>query len=99
MASGGQSLSFATVSDIAPEELRATAIGANNSMINLFGAIFPPLVTWIMQEHRTEQIYTQSDFTLGFLVMPIAYGIAFLIALVGIRETYCRAQQTVHFLG
>ncbi len=99
MASGGQSLSFATISDIAPEELRATAIGANNSMVNFFGAIFPPLVTWIMQEHKTEQIYTQADFTFGFFVMPIAYGIAFLIALIGIRETFCRAQQTVHYIG
>ncbi len=99
MASGGQSLSFATISDIAPESLQATAIGANNSMINLFSAIFPPLVTWVMQESYSGQIYTQADFTQGFLFMPLAYGFAFLIALFGIKETFCRAQQTVHYLS
>ncbi len=100
MAASGQSLSFATIADNVPEDLRATAIGANNSAITLFAAIFPPLVTWVMQKGIVAHgQYLASDFQVAFLLMPIAFGAAFLIALFGIQETFCRSQQTIHYLG
>ncbi len=86
VASGGQCLSFANVTDNAPEELQGIAVGANNSMIGLFGALFPLLMT----------IYTRGHFEIGFLLMPIAYGMAFLITLTGIRETFCRPQPALY---
>jgi MFS family permease len=99
MAVGSQSLSFAVIADNVPDELRATAMGANNSSITLFGAIFPLLVTWIMQSGGSHgKIYIQADFEVGFLMMPIAFAAAFLVALFGIRETYCRTQATVHMI-
>lgn len=99
VSASGQSLSFATITDNVPDELRATAIGANNSLVMLFGAIFPPLVTWIMQEEAgSDAIYRLIDFQIGFLLMPIAFGSAFLIALFGIKETFCRTQGTIHYI-
>jgi MFS family permease len=99
-AAGGQSLSFALISDVIPLELRATAIGASNSFAMMLASTIPVLVSWCIQYKMGDRIeYIQSDFQLGLTVMPIMFFIAFVIALFWIRESFCRQQDMVHYLN
>lgn len=87
----GQSLSFATIFDNVPEDLQGTALGANNTMIMFFASLLPLLATTIIQRQIGSQASpSPQDFELGFLLMPISFTAAFLIALFGIHETHCR---------
>lgn len=91
ISAGGQSLSFALIIEYVPYELRAAAIGANNTAVMSFAALLPPLVTFIIQSHvGTKHFLLPADFTQGLLLMPIAFAVATLISIVGIRETFCR---------
>lgn len=97
IAAGGQSLAFALITEYVPSELKATAIGANNTVVMLFAALFPVLSASIMQFHQElNYSFIQSDFTEGLLLMPISYALAGLICLFGTKETFCRQQQDIH---
>ena len=100
-ASCGHVVSFATISEHVEKRLHATAIGMNNSMIMLFAAILPTFVTAIIQyaAHSKESAdYTTAHFQEGLALMPVFYGIAFLVATFWIRETYCRQQNEIVLL-
>lgn len=91
MATGGQSLAFPLITEYVPEELKATAMGANNTAVMLFAALLPPAATTIIQSRvGTGTILHPDDFTVGFLLMPIAYALSGFIALLGIKETFCK---------
>lgn len=98
ISASGQSLSFAKMADNVPEELRATAIGLNNTAVMLFAALLPPFVTWLMEEQSRKAVYDLADFQFGFLMMPFAFCASFLVSLLFIKETFCRQQHTVHYL-
>ncbi|GAB4187909.1 MAG: MFS transporter [Simkaniaceae bacterium] len=101
-SSAAQVVSFPTIAEHVPKKLHSTAIGFNNTVITLFAGILPPFASSLIQEareltpHPTGLLYTQEDFTIGLSLMPIVYIAAFFIALIGIRETYCRQQHEVH---
>jgi len=99
-ASSGQSLSFATIVEQVPSELKATAMGANNTAIMLLAAFLPPAITiFIHPSGADHPHFITSDFTISFLTMPLCYLLASLIALFCIKETFCRQQNTVHYLS
>jgi len=92
MAAGGQSLAFALMVEYVPKGLRATAMGANNTAVMLFASLLPPLVTLLIQSDVGPlHLLATSDFTRGFLLMPLAFLIAGLIALFATRETFCKS--------
>lgn len=96
-AAGGQSLSFAVISEYVPLDLKGTAMGINNTMIMLFGALVPPIVTSYMQSlSGGSGTFTIVDFEIGLSIMPILYLVALLIAVFGIKETYCHQQNEVY---
>lgn len=96
-ASGAQSVSFALIAEHVSSKLHATAIGMNNTMITLFAALFPPIVSFFigrsasLRKASIEQ-FLPVDFQAGFFLMPIFYLCAFFIAVFLIRETFCRQQ-------
>ncbi|WP_420421319.1 MFS transporter [Simkania sp.] len=95
--SAAQSVSFAAIAEHVPSKLHATAIGINNTMIMLFAAILPPIVSAFIgrsaaMHHEKAGHFTAADFQAGFFFMPIFYLCAYLLALFFIRETYCRQQ-------
>jgi MFS family permease len=96
-ASAVQGVAFALVTEHVPAKLRATAIGTNNTMIMLFAAIFPPIVSYFIGKsaalhHETAGTFMQADFESGFFLMPLFYLFAYLISAFFIQETYCRQQ-------
>lgn len=96
-ASSGCSPAYATISEHVPENLQATSIGFNNSMITFFAAIYPPIVSFLIEWGVPEGvlIYSVADFRRGLLLMPIFYALAFIISLFFIKETYCRSRHEV----
>lgn len=92
----GQNISFALVAENSPKSLRATALAMNNTALTGFAAIVPPFVTSIIQHYSPGDHLTEMAFERGLLVLPLCFFIALLIAVFGIRETYCRQQTEIH---
>ena len=99
-ASGGQSVSFAVISEHVPRKLHATAIGLNNTFITFMGFLIPPIVSFMIVAVSPPgaKAFTEAAFEYGFIIIPLIYFIAFVIATVGIKETYCRQQHEVFTL-
>ena len=95
-AGGGQNMSFVFMSEHAPHSLRATALGLNNTAVMGFSAILPPIITSIMQFLRGDNPLSLTIFNQVLIAIPIVFGLALLIALFALKETYCRQQGAVH---
>lgn len=95
IAAASQSLGFATISELADSNNRATALGLNNGAITIFTATIPPWVSHLIQLSQSDPhaALTPANFTQAFAVMPILYGIGFLIAAFLLKETYCKPQK------
>jgi MFS family permease len=92
-----QVLSYPTIAELNPTSLTSTAISIISTVIMLSGVIFQPLFGWAMQLHwdRTvvdgAPVYAASDMLNAMLMMPLAFIVAFFVALL-IKETYCKLQ-------
>lgn len=97
LASAAQSVSFAVISEQVPRKLHATAIGLNNSVITFMGFLIPPIASYmiVLASPPKASIFTVEAFEYGFLVIPVVYFVAFLLAVFGIKETFCRQQHEV----
>jgi len=89
-----QSLGFAMISEHVPKRLHSPALGLNNTAIVFFAAIIPPFASSIIQSTSDE--LTSASFTRGLSIIPVMFGLSFLIALFGIKETYCHQQGEMH---
>jgi len=98
-ASGGQNVGFAIIAEHVDERIKASALGVNNGMIMFFGAMVPPLVSLLIHLPTGNHVHMlPSDFTYGFLAMPLACVIAALLVIFCVKETYCRAQKEPTFV-
>jgi len=96
LSGGGQTLAFALISEQAPTAVRATAMGLTNTAVMGTAAILGPFVTSIIRHFTIDGQVSEAAFEKGFLVLPICYSIALLVALFGLKETFCREQTEVH---
>lgn len=96
MGGAGQNLSFAIMTEQAPEELRATALGLNNTAIMGFAALLPLFVTSIIQSFAVDGILSEKAFEMGLIVLPVTFLLSLIIALFALKETFCRRQNTIH---
>ncbi len=96
IAGSGQNLSFAMMTENTPKELSATALGLNNMGIMSIAAIIPLIVTGVIKANTVGSSYTVDSYQAGLIFIPICFLISLLIALFGIRETFCRNQNAVH---
>jgi MFS family permease len=77
--------------------LSGTAIGFVNGMVTGAGALFQPLVgylldlAWSGQTALGARVYQAADYRTAFISL-IACGIGGLACLLAVRETYCRQQ-------
>lgn len=94
----GQNLSFAMITENAPKSLRATALGLNNTIIMGFAATVPLCVTAFMKLSTHGGPLNEQAFIKGLTIVPICFTIALFVAIFGLRETFCRQQNTVHRL-
>ncbi len=93
IAGAGQSLTFAVVKDISRPSITSTAVGLNNMAVVAGGALFQPLVGWILYLSWNGEMlggtpnYTVGDFSLGLLLIPLCYVVGLISSLFLIEET------------
>lgn len=87
--------SYALAAEINPHELNGIALGVTNMASILLGAIFIPLIGWII-DHLWDgtkiagaPIYSSANFEWAFLLLPSCFLLSFLISFA-LKETYCQ---------
>ena len=96
----GQNLGFAAIGEHTDLAVRATAMGLNNGMILMGGAVVPLLASLLI--HASSQGPADSlvahDFILGLSFMPLMYLISLCLSLFWFKETYAKPQQEMIIL-
>ncbi len=91
---GGQTVSFAVVTDNNPVHLVGTASGFNNLSVLVGGAIFQPLVGVFLHHSAEAQMtqelptYSIACYQSALLVMPCCYFASLILAWFFIKESY-----------
>ena len=95
MATGGQILSFAVVKDFNRHEVTGTAIGFNNMAVVAGGALFQPLVGWLLSYMwdgtllSATPIYSVQNYQYALLIVPACFLVGTLVSIIFIKETSC----------
>lgn len=90
-----QIIGYPTITESSPKNLTGTSTALASVLIMGGGAVFQPLFGWLMDLHGDRKmidgvaVYSANDYLQGMMIMPIAFVIG-LIAIMLIRETYCR---------
>lgn len=98
IASSGQILSFALIKENVRPLITATAVGFNNMAVVLGGALFQPLVGWMISKfwdgkiENSLPIYTTQNYNKAFVVVPLCFFLSLIISLFFIKETYCKSK-------
>ncbi len=84
-------LVFVVALEVNSQEVSGLAIGFTQAMSNLGGALFPPVIGFLLTLETPAGAavasYSLQDYKLALSVMPIALGVAVLLAAL-LRETY-----------
>ena len=97
VGTSGQSLSFNVVNDNVSQKVAGTAMGFNNLMIVISGALFQPLVGLILRNHwdgtmlAGAPVYSEHAYRVGLFMLPLCYFVAMFIGILFVRETYCKS--------
>lgn len=97
-SSAAQALAYAVTVEHTPEKLHSSALGLMNTATMLTAALIPSIASFLIQNSLQSShsgFLTRSHFLEGLSLMPLAYGLASLIALFGIKETFCRQQNEI----
>lgn len=104
VATSGQSLSFNVINDNMPSQVIGTAMGFNNMLIVVSGALFQPLVgsilshLWNGQMSQGAPIYSLANYQAAFVILPIFYLIGYLINQFWIKETLQKTKLAIETL-
>lgn len=103
ISSAGQNLTYATITEVVPHDVRATSLGVNNTASMIVSGIFPMFLgsfigylnnkMGVTGHHLSSEVYT-----IALSTIPIFYFLALISAAFGIKETFGRAQKEVHFV-
>lgn len=92
IAASGQIISFASVKDINPAEVTATAIGVNNMAVVAPGMIFQPLVgillVWFWQGEMLSgmPVYSVVNYQKALSVIPCIFLVGFVVSFFKIKD-------------
>ncbi len=90
-----QVISYPAITESNPKAYTGTAVGLASVLIMGGGAVFQPLFGWLMGLHWNGTIangaalYSAHDYLLGMSIMPIAFVIGLVAALL-FKETHCQ---------
>lgn len=93
VATSGQSLSFNLINDNMPSKVIGTAMGFNNMLIVMSGAIFQPFVgsilnhLWNGHMQNGAPVYTLQNYQYAFILLPIFYLLSYIVNKCWIKET------------
>ena len=95
IASAGNIIGFAMITEQVRGDARATALGFNNALLILTSAVIPPFASYFIMLSAGDQSthLRAQDFTVAFTIMPIFYVVALILSLIFIKETFCRPQK------
>lgn len=94
LGAGGQTVSFAVVKENNPPELVGTASGFNNLSVLIGGALFQPLVGYILQHSdswrlvNNVHVYSVESYQKALLVMPLCFFASLIIATFILKESH-----------
>lgn len=97
-ATAGQILTFALVKDNNRSEVTATAIGVNNMAVVAGGALFQPLIGFLLRFNwqggmeNGVPTYLAPSYHVALCVVPLCFLLAWLASRCFIDETYCRSK-------
>jgi MFS family permease len=88
--------SYALASEVNKKEVTGMAIGFTNMASVIFGAIFIPVVGWIMDSlwagkfySAGAPVYTEGNYEVAFLLLPVCFVVSFVLTFF-IKETHCK---------
>lgn len=91
----GQSLGFAVIAEYCKESYLAVGLAFNNAMIMLCAAINAPLIGYILSSYYMST--TSGDllqpYYHAFSLLVILAGVALVLSVFFIRETYCKSMR------
>lgn len=99
LGAGGQTVSFAVVKENNSAELVGTASGFNNLSVLIGGALFQPLVGYILQNTNSWRlvdgihVYSVASYQIALMVMPICFLASLLIASFFLKESHPGREQ------
>lgn len=94
LGASGQTVSFAVVKENNSPELVGTASGFNNLSVLIGGAIFQPLVGYMLQHSNSWRlvngvhVYSQASYQKALMVMPLCFLASLVIAAFLIKESH-----------
>ncbi len=98
LAATGQNIGFAAIAEHSRPDTKAIALGLNNGLITLSGAVFPIAIGYLIaiaQGDSNAQHVSVHAFVIGLSLLPAVYVISLLVSLFACQETYCKPQKGV----
>ncbi len=96
LAATGQNIGFAAIVEHTTSDVKATALGLNNGLITLSGAVLPLAVGYIISlssgSSNAENVPLHS-FVVGLSLLPVVYLISLIVSVFFFKETYCKPQK------
>lgn len=91
-------LSFAIVSDVAPDGAKSTSVGLTNTLSLISAVIFQPVIGWILNLLATTtgpdglEYYSATDYRIALSLLPIMIFVAYIVSLYIARQFKCVAR-------
>ncbi|HJQ56537.1 MAG TPA: MFS transporter [Vineibacter sp.] len=95
LGGSGQILGFAAVRELNPPALAGTALGVVNCLMTAAGALYQPLLGWLLDLAWTgdmaggARVYTAAAYSTAFSALVVGTGLGVVCTLL-LRETWCR---------
>ena len=96
LAATGQNVGFAAIAEHTSPDIKASALGLNNGLITLSGAIVPLVVSYLISlssGSSDAQHLSLHSFVFGLSLLPAIYVISLIVSVFLFKETYCKPQQ------
>jgi len=96
VAGSGQIVTFALVQETNRPSMTGAAIGFNNMAVVAGGAIFQPLIGWILHSLWNGQtslgipIYSVNSYKFALMLIPLCFATAWILSTFFIEETFCK---------
>jgi len=102
IGSSSISIAYAVITEQTNDDYRAAALGFNNAFVFVVISSIAPIVGQSISHLQASQGHltpTMGNYQIGFSAVIIAVAIGLFISLLGIRETFCKSQQTPSLLN
>jgi MFS family permease len=96
LAATGQNIGFAAIAEQSTPNIKASAIGLNNGLITLSGAVLPPIIGGLISfssGSNNAQHVPLHSFVFGLSALPIVCLASLLVSVFLVKETYGKTQK------